>query len=164
MKRPILILAAVLALVFAGAVFAQSPQNTTAPGPTTQQEPGLTNNDMPNPGNPQTQVGNQNKPVEEHGTVEGTATESIHQEQAPAPTTTTTTTTPTTDTSTTTGTTTSTTDTTATGTGAYAGSADTTTSTTTTLPKTASDLPTVALIGLLALGAAFVLRYSRRNA
>jgi len=169
MKRPILILAAVLALVFAGAAFAQSPQNTTAPGPTQQQEPGLTNNNLPNPGNPQTAVGNQTQPVEEHGTAEGTATESMHQEQAPAApapttTTTTTTTTPSTDTSTTTGTTTSTTDTTATGTGAYAGSADTTTSTTNALPKTASDLPTVALIGLLALGAAFVLRYSRRNA
>ena len=54
MKRQILTMAAVLALVFAGAVFAQSPQNTTAPGPTTQQEPGLTNNNLPNPGNPVT--------------------------------------------------------------------------------------------------------------
>jgi MYXO-CTERM domain-containing protein len=32
------------------------------------------------------------------------------------------------------------------------------------LPATASDLPTVALMGLLALGAAFVLRLARRNA
>ena len=160
MKRPILILAAVLALVFAGAVFAQSPQNTTAPGPTTQQEPGLTNNNLPNPGNPQTQVGNQTQPVEEHGTVEGTATESIHQEQAPAAPATTTETTTTTTAPTDTSSTTTSTETS----GTYSGSSATTTSTTNALPKTASDLPTVALIGLLAIGAAFVLRYSRRNA
>lgn len=159
MKRQILTIAAVLALVFAGAVFAQSA-NTTAPGPTTQLEPGLTNNNLPNPGNPQTAVGNQNQPVEEQGTAEGTATESMNQEQA-APTTATTETT-----------TTTTTDTSGTATGTYSGTTDTTgtaTDTTTadssTLPSTASDLPTVALIGLLALGAAFALRvFSKRNA
>jgi len=171
MKRPILILAAVLALVFAGVLFAQSPQNTTAPGPTQQLEPGQTNNDLPNPGNPQTQVGPHNPTVQEQGTVEGSATESMTGQQGAnttgqvgtAPTTTTTTTTETTPTTTTTETTpTTTTETTTTGT--YSGSSDTTTSTTNALPKTASDLPTVALIGLLALGAAFVVRYSRRNA
>jgi len=156
MKRQILTIAAVLALVLAGAVFAQSPQNTTAPGPTTQQEPGLTNNNLPNPGNPQTAVGNQTQPVEEHGTVEGTATESINQEQAPAPETTSAPSATATESTSSTGT--------------YSGSTDSATATTTTtadsstLPSTASDLPTVALIGLLAVGAAFVLRYSRRNA
>jgi LPXTG-motif cell wall-anchored protein len=172
MKRPILILAAVLALVFAGVVFAQSPQNTTAPGPTQQLEPGQTNNDLPNPGNPQTQVGAHNPTVQEQGTVEGSATESMTGQQGAntagqvgtAPTTETTTTTETTPTTTTTTETTPTTTTETTTTGTYSGSADTTTSTTNALPSTASDLPTVALIGLLALGAAFVLRYSRRNA
>jgi len=44
---------------------------------------------------------------------------------------------------------------------------DNTSSTTSTrsLPKTASDLPTVALIGLLALSAFFAVRvYAKRNA
>src|SRR6185295_9040590 len=159
--RQILTSAAALAQAFAGAAFAQSA-NTTAPGPTTQQEPGLTNNNLPEPCNPQTAVGNQNQPVEEHGTVEGTATESMNQEQAaPAPTTTTETTT------------TTTTDSSGTTTGTYSGSTDTsatatdtsTTADSSTLPSTASDLPTVALIGLLALGAAFALRvFSKRNA
>jgi cobalamin biosynthesis Mg chelatase CobN len=169
MKRQIVTIAAVLVLAFAGAAFAQSSQNTTAPGPTTQQEPGLTNNNLPNPGNPQTQVGNQNQPVEEHGTVEGTATENLNQEQAPAPSATTTTTTETTapTTETTTGTTLNndqTTTTTETTTGTYSGSTDTSADTA-TLPSTASDLPSVALIGLLALGAAFAVRvFSKRNA
>lgn len=160
MKRQILTIAAVLALVFAGAVLAQSA-NTTAPGPTTQQEPGLTNNNLPNPGNPQTAVGNQTQPVEEHGTAEGTATESIHQEQAPAA--------PAPAADSTTGSTTSsnTMDTSATNvdTGTATSSTDTSASSSKALPSTASDLPTVALIGLLALGAAFVVRaYSKRNA
>jgi LPXTG-motif cell wall-anchored protein len=145
MKRQILTFAAVLALVFAGAVFAQSPQNTTAPGPTQEQEPGLTNNDLPNPGNPQTQVNHQN-----------TATESMSQEQAApaeeqAP-------------ASATSTTTTTTETSATGSTESAEDTGSTTETSEALPQTASDLPTVALIGLLSLGAAFLLRYARRKA
>jgi LPXTG-motif cell wall-anchored protein len=75
MKRMVLSTLTVLALT-TGAAFAQGP-NTTPPGPTQQQEPGLTSNNLPNPGNPQTQVGNQ-APVMEEGTVSGTATESMN--------------------------------------------------------------------------------------
>jgi MYXO-CTERM domain-containing protein len=156
MKRQILTMAAVLALVFAGAVFAQSPQNTTAPGPTTQQEPGLTNNNLPNPGNPV----NLNKPeqqepattaepgvapeteqgegmdvdVDTGARAEGAVDVDVNQTTDP--------------------------DTSATGIDETmtdtAGDSD-------ALPATASELPTVALIGLLALGAAFLVR-ARRHA
>ena len=165
MKRQILTIAAVLALVFAGAVFAQCA-NTTAPGPTLQQEPGLTNNNMPNPGNP--------VPDPNAGT--------LTTGQAPASDTTlhpeTESTTGPVDVDVDTGakaegavdvdvTTTPDADTDASGSGT-----ETTTTTSgnydssdsSALPSTASDLPTVALIGLLALGAAFVLRLSKRNA
>ena len=76
MKRQILSIATVLALTAAGAGFAQSTLNTTAPGPTQQQEPGQTNNNLPNPGNPVPTPTNQ-QPVQEQGTVSGTATESM---------------------------------------------------------------------------------------
>jgi hypothetical protein len=60
-----------------GAAFAQSTINTPAPGPTQQLEPGQTNNNLPNPGNP-VEVGPEGQqPLQEQGTVEGTATESI---------------------------------------------------------------------------------------
>jgi hypothetical protein len=197
MKRHILIIASVLALLLAGAVYAQSPQNTTAPGPTQQQEPGQTNNNLPNPGHP-VQVGPQNQtpPVQEQGTVEGTATESINNTQG-ANTTgqvtgTTGTTTGTQDTTMTHPETESTNtpvdvdvdtgnrangavdvdvstkpdaDTDASGvnetgetTGSYSGTSGNDTN---ALPSTASELPLVALIGLLALGTAFALRVKR---
>ena len=79
MKRLVFSILTVCALT-TGVAYAQGP-NTTPPGPTQQAEPGLTNNNLPNPGNPQTQVGNesgQSAPVMEEGTVEGTATESIN--------------------------------------------------------------------------------------
>jgi hypothetical protein len=76
MKRTILSLTTAFALMAAGALVAQSPQNTTAPGPTQQQEPGQTNNNLPNPGNPVPTPTNQ-QPVQEQGTVSGTATESM---------------------------------------------------------------------------------------
>jgi LPXTG-motif cell wall-anchored protein len=60
-----------------------------------------------------------------------------------------------------------TTGTTTTGTtGSYSGSAtDTTTTSSASLPQTASDMPTVAIAGLLALFAAFAIRtYAKRNA
>jgi LPXTG-motif cell wall-anchored protein len=181
MKRQILTIAAVLALVFAGAVFAQSA-NTTAPGPTIQQQPNLTNNNEPNPG---TQVPDPNAAQP----AEGTATQNLNNEQTPATgtgaeMTTGTQGTPTDtqvhpETEPTTGpvdvdvdtgnkaqgavdvdvTTHPDADTDASGTGTET----TATSDNAALPSTASDLPTVVLIGLLALGAAFVLRV-RRNA
>ena len=80
MKRQILSIATVLALTAAGASFAQSTINTTAPGPTQQQEPGQTNNNLPNPGHP-VPTPNAQRPVQEQGTVSGTATESLNNNQ-----------------------------------------------------------------------------------
>ncbi len=69
MKRQIFTILMVLALTLvAGAAFAQSSQNTTAPGPTIQKEPGLTNNNLPNPGNPVPSPTTQQQPVQEQGT------------------------------------------------------------------------------------------------
>lgn len=161
MKRMILTIATVMVLTTAGALVAQSPQNTTAPGPTQQLEPGLTNNNLPNPGNP-VEVGPQAQtpPLQEQGTVSGTATESITGNQG-ANTTGQVTGTPTdqnleeTDT---TDTTTGTMDDQS-ATGTYTGTADDSD----TLPATASELPTMALLGLLALAGACLMR-ARRHA
>lgn len=177
MKRQILLIVSVLALLVAGAAFAQSTLNTTAPGPTQQQEPGQTNNNLPNPGHPVPARPNQNQPVTEQGTVTGTATESLQGTQGGN---TTGTMAPETengegmDVDVDTGsraegavdvdvtrTTDSDTDASGSGvqtTGQYGGDTD-------SLPSTASELPSVALLGLLFLGAAFALRtYQKRNA
>ncbi|HET9212766.1 MAG TPA: hypothetical protein VFR03_20335 [Thermoanaerobaculia bacterium] len=109
------------------------------------------------------------------GTSTGTTGTTTTPDNMGAPTTTMTTPTPPVDTTTTTttppaDTTTGTmnnTDTTTSGTTGSYNSTTTTTDTTgtSTLPKTASDLPTVALAGLLALCAAFAVRfYAKRNA
>jgi hypothetical protein len=74
MKRTILSILAIF-LLTAGVALAQSA-NTTAPGPTQQREPGQTSNNLPNPGNPQTDLSN-NDTYTEGGTVEGTANESM---------------------------------------------------------------------------------------
>jgi len=82
MKRQIFTIMMVLALTMvAGVVFAQSSLNTTAPGPTQQQEPGQTNNNLPNPGNPVPTPTTKQQPVQEQGTVSGTATESMNGNQ-----------------------------------------------------------------------------------
>ena len=190
MKRQILTFVTVLALLATGAVFAQSTLNTPAPGPSQETKPGQTNNNLQNPGNPQMQRPDpQNPPVRENGTVEGTAAESNartdqtgtttstttqvdnttettgtmnNMDQTTAPPTTTTTTEPTT-----TGTYNGTTDTSTTTGGSLdnTGTATDTSATSETLPQTASDLPTLALMGLLALSAAFAVRaYAKRNA
>lgn len=192
MKRFTLMLA--LLALMAAPVLAQSTLNTNAPGPSQETKPGQTNNNLQNPGaNMQQPAQNQNGTYQEHGTVQGTTNESVTGTNdlnnqtgtstgvngttptttttpAPAPETTGTTTgTMSNDTSMSTGssttgtTTTTTTDTT----GSYSGNAaDTATSSTPeSLPKTASDLPTVALAGLLALAAFFAVRvYAKRNA
>lgn len=187
MKRNIFILASMLALLVVGSAFAQSTLNTTAPGPTQQQEPGQTNNNLPNPGNPLPGRPTDNPPVVEQGTVQGTAAESAARTQGQGMTTgtqsgTTGTMAPETeqgegmDVDIDTGsrangavdvdvTRTSDSDTDASGVnetgennGQYSGD-------TGSLPSTASELPSVALLGLLFLGAAFALRtYSKRNA
>jgi LPXTG-motif cell wall-anchored protein len=56
MKRIVFVILAIFLVTAATAALAQSPQNTTAPGPTTQREPGQTSNNLPNPGNPQTNL------------------------------------------------------------------------------------------------------------
>jgi len=193
MKRQILSLATAMALTAGGAVFAQSTLNTPAPGPSQETKPGQTNNNLQNPGSNMQKPAT--PPVRENGSPEGTAAESNARTNGQTTGTTTTTTTPTdTTTGTmnndTTGTATGTTgttgtmnnDTTGTATGSSTtgtynsttgtttgSSMDNTSSTTSTrssrLPKTASDLPTVALIGLLALSAFFAVRvYAKRNA
>lgn len=161
MKR-LTLTTAVLAILMAPAAFAQSTLNTTAPGASQETKPGQTNNNLQNPGS---------KMAAPPATTTTTTTmQEPSTEPAPAPApeatgtmnSTDTTTPPATDT-TTTGTMNNT-DTSGT-TGAYTGSTSTSTTTSSKLPKTASDLPTVMMAGLLALFAAFALRfYSKRNA
>lgn len=159
MKRLILTIATVLALTVVGAAFAQSPQNTTAPGPTTQQEPGLTNNNLPNPGNP-VNVG----PQGQTGTTTTTMAPETEQGEGM-------------DVDVDTGaraegavdvdvSSTTDADTDASGSNEETlGTTDTAYGDSDTLPGTASELPAMALIGLLALGMAFVVRtYAKRNA
>lgn len=190
MKRVVLSILAIF-LLTAGAALAQSA-NTTAPGPTQQREPGQTSNNLPNPGNPQTDLSN-NDTYTEGGTVTGTANENIQGTAGSQTTGNVQGTTGTT--GTTTGTTTlqnetedaegmdvdidtgskaegavdvdvSTTadaDTDASGID-ETGSLDNENETTETgsLPDTASELPLLALAGLLALASAFMVRVARR--
>jgi len=157
MKRFILA-GSTMFLLTAGAAMAQNPLNTTAPGPTQEKLPGQTNNDLPNPGHPVAAptTGTQTQPVTENGTTEGTAAESMQRDQ-------TSTTTGTTG-MTSTDTTTTTTPTTTTGMNDTTG---TTGSTSTThvrahrLPRTGSEMPLVALLGLTSLAGFAVLRASR---
>lgn len=74
MKNTILSIATVIALTAAGTLVAQAPQNTTAPGATTQQEPGQTNNNLPNPGNPQTNLNQNSGTAPTTGTTPSTTT------------------------------------------------------------------------------------------
>ena len=167
MKRMVFSVLMILALT-AGAAYAQSTINTTAPGPTQQQEPGQTNNNLPNPGNPVQLGPNAQPPVQEQGTVEGTAAESVTGTQG----------------ANTTGNVTGTMPETETGSGVDVdvdtgsranGAVDVDVNSTTdadtdasginetgestdSLPSTGSELPLVGLIGLLALAAAFAVR------
>jgi cytoskeletal protein RodZ len=182
MKKFVLSILAIF-LLTTGAAMAQSA-NTTAPGPTQQREPGQTSNNLPNPGNPQTDLSNRDTYTQ--GTTGTTGT-----------------TTGTTTTTTTTGTGTGVTgneteqnegmdvdvDTGARANGAIdvdvkrngdndtdasginetgtTGMGDTTTGSATdtgALPDTASELPLLAIAGLLALASFFMVRLARRNA
>jgi hypothetical protein len=80
MKRMVFSILMILALT-AGVTYAQSTINTPAPGPTQQAEPGQTNNNLPNPGNPTPLANQDQQPVQEQGTVEGTAAESMNDTQ-----------------------------------------------------------------------------------
>jgi LPXTG-motif cell wall-anchored protein len=148
-----------ICLLIAGAAVAQTA-NTTAPGPTVQREPGLVSNNLPNPGNPQTDLSNRDSEV----TAQGTTTETEPAQGM--------------DVDVDTGkkaeglvdvdvSTTADADTDASGideTGSLDNeTTDTTTTDTGALPDTASELPLLMLAGLLALGSAFMVRL-RRNA
>ncbi len=157
MKRQILTIAAVLALVFAGAVFAQNA-NTTAPGPTIQKEPGLTNNNLPNPGNP-IPLNEQNPPAETTGvapeTEQGEGMDVDVDTGAKAEGAVDVDVTSQTDA-----------DTDASGVdetaaGTYTGTADDAAGDSDALPATAGELPALLLLGLLALCGAFALRMKR---
>lgn len=54
MKKSLLTILAIF-LMTTGAAMAQTA-NSSAPGPTVQREPGMNSNNMPNPGNPQTDL------------------------------------------------------------------------------------------------------------
>lgn len=175
MKRSILAILTTCTLASAGALMAQTPQNTTAPGPTQQQEPGQTNNNLPNPGNPQTQLDQgttSSTTTDTYGTTgQSTTTTGVQTGQTGTSTSTSGTmaTTPTTtetetdvdvenDMSSTGQSTTTTTDTTTmdqSTSGSYAGDD------TDTLPSTGSEQPLLALLGLLAIGAALIVRQVR---
>ncbi len=143
MKRLVFSILTIFALTVAGAAVAQGP-NTSVPGPTKQQEPGLNSNDLPNPGNPlPLQEPTTTMPETETGTgvdvdvdtgsnAEGLVDVDVNS---------------TTDA-----------DTDASGideTGSLDNETDTVSD---SLPATATNLPLVGLIGLLALGAALVVR------
>lgn len=168
MKRVILSILAIF-LLTAGVALAQSA-NTTAPGPTVQREPGQTSNNLPNPGNPQTDLSNQSQtqpaPVTgTTGTTTGATSLQNETEEAEGM-----------DVDVDTGeraegavdvdvSTTADADTDASGideTGTDTGTMDDTE--TGALPDTASEQPLLVLAGLLALAAAFSVRFARRNA
>lgn len=155
-------------LLTAGVALAQNA-NTTAPGPTAQREPGLTSNNMPNPGNPQTDLSNQNQtqPAPVTGTTGTTAAPETEQNEGM-------------DVDIDTGdrangavdidvkkhgdndTDASGIDETGTGPATTTGSTDTYNNDSGSLPDTASELPLLALAGMLALASAFMVRRARR--
>jgi membrane anchored protein len=174
MKRTILSILAIC-LLTTGVAFAQSA-NTTAPGPTVQREPGQTSNNLPNPGNPQTDLSQPNEPAPVTGTTGTTTGVAPETEQNEGM-----------DVDIDTGdraegavdidvkkngdndTDASGIDETGTGPATETGSADTTADTTDTtdtgaLPDTAGEMPLLVLAGLLALASAFMVRLARRNA
>lgn len=156
-------------LLTAGVALAQNA-NTTAPGPTVQREPGLTSNNMPNPGNPQTDLSHRDTEVQgttgTTGTTTGTTTAAPETEQNEGM-----------DVDIDTGarangavdidvkkngdndTDASGIDETGTGPATETGSSAADTD---SLPDTASELPLLALAGMLALASAFMVRRARR--
>ena len=158
-------------LLTAGVALAQNA-NTTAPGPTVQREPGLTSNNMPNPGNPQTDLSKQNQtqPAPVTGTTGTTAAPETEQNEGM-------------DVDIDTGdrangavdidvkkhgdndTDASGIDETGTGPATETGSTGTTdtyNNDSGALPDTASEMPLLALAGMLALASAFMVRRARR--
>jgi hypothetical protein len=163
MKRQILSLATALVLTTGGAVFAQSTLNTTAPGPSQETKPGQTNNNLQNPGSRMQQQPTTTTTTTTVPSTETTGT--MNNDTTMTPPADTTTTTAPVDTTTTPPTTGTYNSGTTTGSSMDTSTSSTTTTTPSRLPKTASDLPTVALMGLLALSGFFGVRaYAKRNA
>jgi len=162
MKRMILSILAIC-LLTTGVAFAQSA-NTTAPGPTVQREPGLTSNNLPNPGNPQTDLSQPNEPAPVVGTetedADGMDVDIDTGDRAEGAVDVDVSTTADSDTDA------SGIDETGTGPATETGSTDTTYDNTDTgaLPDTAGEMPLLILAGLLALASAFMVRLARRNA
>lgn len=173
MKRTILSILAIC-LLTTGVAFAQSA-NTTAPGPTVQREPGQTSNNLPNPGNPQTDLSKPNEPAPVTGTTgtttgatplqnetedaEGMDVDIDTGERAEGAVDIDVSTTADSDTDA------SGIDETGTGPATETGSTDTTYGTEgEALPDTAGEMPLLILAGLLALASAFMVRLARRNA
>ena len=160
MKRTILSILAIC-LLTTGVAFAQSA-NTTAPGPTVQREPGLTSNNLPNPGNPQTDLSQPNEPAPVVGTetedADGMDVDIDTGERAEGAVDVDVSTTADSDTDA------SGIDETGTGPATETGSATADTTDTGALPDTASELPLLAIAGLLALASFFMVRLARRNA
>jgi cobalamin biosynthesis Mg chelatase CobN len=161
MKR-LTLTTAVLAILMAPAAFAQSTLNTTAPGASQETKPGQTNNNLQNPGSHMSQPSTTTQTTAPDSTATTTNTDTMG------------TTTNTDTTGTTTGTmnntdsnngamTNSNTDSTSTGNaGSYnGGTTSSSTTTSSSLPHTASNMPMVALAGLLAMFAALGLRFAR---
>lgn len=159
MKRTILSILAIC-LLTTGVAFAQSA-NTSAPGPTVQREPGLTSNNLPNPGNPQTDLSQPNEPAPVVGTeteqnegmdvdidtgdrAEGAVDIDVKKNGDND-------------------TDASGIDETGTGPATETGSVDSSTEGE-ALPDTAGEMPLLILAGLLALASAFMVRLARRNA
>lgn len=163
MKRTLFALLAIF-LLTSGVALAQSA-NTTAPGPTVQREPGQNSNNLPNPGNPQTDLSQQpeTQPVTgTTGTTTGTTPLQNETEDAEGM-----------DVDIDTGeraegavdvdvSTTADADTDASGID-ETGSLDNEDETG-ALPDTAGEMPLLVLAGLLALASAFMVRLARRNA
>jgi hypothetical protein len=157
MKRVILSILAIF-LLTAGAALAQSA-NTTAPGPTVQREPGQVSNNLPNPGNPQTDLSQQPQPAplqNETEEAEGMDVDIDTGERAEGAVDVDVSTTADTDTDA------SGIDETGTGPATDTGTATDTTDTG-ALPDTAGEMPLLVLAGFLALASAFMVRL-RRNA
>lgn len=133
-----------LLVLTSGAAFAQ----IIPPGPTEQQEPDLNNNNLPNPGNPQTELGTQPAPAPLAPETEtGTGVDVDVDTGANAAGAVDVDVTSTTDA-----------DTDASGIDETGGLSNDTETDTDTLPGTASKLPLLGLIGLLAFAAAFAVR------
>ncbi len=156
MKKSLLTVLAIF-LLTTGAVMAQSA-NTSAPGPTIQRDPGMNSNNLPNPGNPQTDLtrprtnatttttqeptGGMDVDVDTGARANGAVDVDATMTRGDADT--------------------NATGIDETGTGPATQADDGSAANTTALPSTASELPLLGIAGLLALASAFTARLARK--